>query len=511
MGNTIKENKYNKLIDFTIKLDKICYFPGEYISGTLYIKGKAGLLETKLTDPKVKIEVNEALKLFPIKFSTVVSNPPEILNNNSNYLMFNTFIGANLLQGLNIPFRYQIPHSFNPTCRVLIIDKNNVYLMHYISVEFPSLKVKRTLPIVIKNVPNFTLQNGLYKSPLTFCSKKSKSILLVNKGEFTIRINLPKNVFYYDEKIPYEINLDLRNLHFKIKNVEVSLFRTIIKKNNIFMNSDISCKGEIAKNAHGINNESKEIVIANKIEFPKNLKDNSIFPPLFYETVEKGGYSFFDKLTSNDPNYKGNKLGNVSLYIVPSCKGNVLLVEYSLKIKLKFSNSSDEIFFIPIDFCLKPDNNEANNYNLEQINSFNNMNNNMNYNMNNNMNKYFIFNYNNNNNNNISNNNYNNNFNNNDYNSNINNNINNNFNNNNINNNQQYYNQSDEGYSYIKPQFDENKVLPNTNNLNILPQNQIFGNDNENMAPPPVLNNNNSESNKNKNVYGFEIIDHNNL
>ena len=265
------------------------------------------------------------------------------------------------------------------------------------------------------------------------------------------------------------------------------------------------------------------------------MKDNSIFPPLFYETVEKGGYYFFSKLTSNDPNYKGNKMENIKFYIVPSCKGNVLLVEYSLKIKLKLSSSSDEIFFIPIDFCSRPDNSQQNNNNLNQINSFNNMNNNMNYNMNNNMNnninnnmnknmnKYFIFNYNNKDNNNISNNNYNNNisnnnynsnfnnYNNNDYTSNINNNNNNSFNNNNFNNNHQFYNQRDEENSYMKPQFDENKVFTNTNNLNILPQNQIFDNDNENMAPPPVLINNYSESNKNKNVYGFEIIEHNNL
>ena len=231
MGNSNNENKYNKLIDFTLRLDKVCYFPGEYITGTLYLIGKPGLLQTTLTEPQAKLEVCEMFKIGSNRNSTLI-NPPQTINCNSNNLLFNTFLGANLLQGLNIPFRYQIPPSFNPTIGVIIVQSNE-YLIHYFSVEFPSLKVKRTLPIVIKNIPNFTLQNGLYKSPCTFYSKKSKSLLFINKGEFIMTVNLPKNVFYYDEKIPYEINLDLRNFKLIIKNVEVSLFRTIKKKTSI--------------------------------------------------------------------------------------------------------------------------------------------------------------------------------------------------------------------------------------------------------------------------------------
>ena len=244
MGNINKENKYNKLIDFTLRLDKLCYFPGEYITGTLHLIGRPGLLETKLTEPQAKLEVGE---IYKTGSDSTLINPPQIINNYSNYLLFNTFMGANLLQGLNIPFTFPIPPSFKPTCVVIIVQSTE-NLIHYFSVEFPSLKIKRTLPIVIKNIPYFSLQNGLYKSPCTFSSKKSKSILLINKGEFTIKINLPKNIFFYDEKIPYEINLDLRNLNLTIKNIEVSIFRTITKKNiNAIISSEISTKGEIKK------------------------------------------------------------------------------------------------------------------------------------------------------------------------------------------------------------------------------------------------------------------------
>ena len=217
MGNSNGENKFNKLIDFTIKLDKISYFPGENICGTLNLMGKPGLLETQLTNPQVKFEVYDKYRNLPTQASLVNPPPPEIINHNSNIFVFNTFIGSNLLTGVNIPFSYQIPYSFNPTCSV-VLDSNIENLTHYFSAEFPSLKVKRTMGIIIKNIPNFTKQNNLLKIPCSFYAKKSKSILFVNKGEFEIKINLPKNLFYYDEKIPYEINLNLiQNLLIKQK------------------------------------------------------------------------------------------------------------------------------------------------------------------------------------------------------------------------------------------------------------------------------------------------------
>ena len=281
------------------------------------------------------------------------------------------------------------------------------------------------------------------------------------------------------------------------------------------INSQASNKVEIAKNEHELNKSLKEHVINHEIKFPNTVKDNYIFPPLFYERVEKGE-SFFSKISSNAPIQKKTKKGNISHYIATSCKNDILSVEYSLKIKLKISSFSDEIFFIPIDFCLRPDEKDNNNNNLNQMNSFNYMNNNMN---NYNMNNYYINNNNNNNyNSNI--NNYNNNINN--YNNNINiinnnninanYNINNNFSPNNINNNQQYYNQNAEGNTYIKPYSNNNAMMGNKNNLNIPPQNQIFDNNSENFAPPPVFNNNYSNANKNENdTNGFEIIDPNKL
>ena len=279
MGNSDEGNKYNKLIDFTLTLDKICYFPGETISGTIHLVGKPGLLQAQLADPKCKFVVYEVISEVSQERAAYANNPYVLINDSSNFLDYNNFIGSNLLTGVNLPFTYPIPFSFNPTTSALLDNKYIYSLKHFFSAEFPSLKVKRTLPIIIKNIPNFTLQNNLLKTPCTFSTKKSKSILFVNKGELNININLPKNLFYYDEDIPYEINLDLKELNLKVNSLEVSILRTITKINQNLISSNISNKAEITKNEHELNQNLKEYVINHVIKFPKIVKDNSVFSP----------------------------------------------------------------------------------------------------------------------------------------------------------------------------------------------------------------------------------------
>ena len=78
------------------------------------------------------------------------------------HYIFNSFKGANLLTGVNIPFSFRIPISFNPSCLLSFIS-NSESLSHFFSVEFPLLKVKRALPIVIKSSQNFTSKLDYYK------------------------------------------------------------------------------------------------------------------------------------------------------------------------------------------------------------------------------------------------------------------------------------------------------------------------------------------------------------
>ena len=221
MGNKQSGNKYNNFIDFTLKLEKLCYYPGENISGTLYLIGKPGLKEAQLIEPKVLITMYERYDNY-INHQKNRSVSGEILKKDENKYIFNSFKWANLLAGVNIPFSFRIPFSFNPSCLLYFIS-NSESLSHFFSAEFPLLKVKRTLPIVIKSSQNFTSKNGLLQISYAFNDRKTKSKFLSNNGDFSISVNLPKNVFYYDEPIPFEIKLDCKNLHILIIKLEVSI------------------------------------------------------------------------------------------------------------------------------------------------------------------------------------------------------------------------------------------------------------------------------------------------
>ncbi len=160
MGNqgTIQQ-KFNKYIDFSIKINKICYLPGEVIKGTLDLKGKPGLIETQLNEPKAYfqiVEMQESKQSGKKGFNDYITY---ILYKQN--IMFDTFIGANLLTRITISFSIHIPTFAHPTCTFKYNSYINGYVKHFFIVGFSDLKLRRILSIVIKNNANFTAQNKL--------------------------------------------------------------------------------------------------------------------------------------------------------------------------------------------------------------------------------------------------------------------------------------------------------------------------------------------------------------
>ena len=483
MGNNFKESIFNQNIDFSVKLEKICYFPGENICGTLYLMGKPGLTETQLIEPKALFTIYEIQRFYYANSNNKTSNE-ETENKIEKYALFNNFMGANLLTGLNIPFTFQIPLTIHPTCSFLV-NKALGYSKHFFSVEFPNLNVKRTLAIVIKNNANFTIENNLLKMPCKNFKKISKSNFLVSKGSFSININLPKNVFYYDEPIPFEIILDLKNLNLTINKIEISIKRNKRQnyKSNFNKIRDSEINTLVTKNIE-LDKNLKEQVIKNELYFPINsIHENFVFPPLVYQSFEQNEY-YFPKKSSDNPKYKIPKIEN-HLLIYPSCIDSLISVDYFLEIKLNFPSSltTDETINIPLDFLTRPVENQINKNIIIGQNSPYNYNN-YNYANNNVAGQNAPYYYNN-----------------------VNNNIgqNNTYNYNNINNNNNYQNsyntpgdkgnQTPNSQEFTPSQNNNNENLSsggNNNNLNSQEPNQNYNiNESENTAPPPVLNYNN--------------------
>ena len=381
MGSDIPESKYNKFIDFSITLEKICHLPGENINGSIYLIGKPGLNETQLNDPKVLFLITEKQK-YRYSAGNKGGSRNEEINRNifNNYLIFNNFMGANLLTGITIPFSIQLPLIAKPSLSMNFRAYHNGYIRHFLIVEMPYFKIKRVMTIIVKNIPNFTSENKLLKIPCICSAKKSKSKFLSSKGDFSINIKLPKNVFYYDEPIPYEVKLDCKNLNLVITKLEVSLLRFMRQNHSSdFKWIRVIIKDKILSKTIPINQSLKEQVIQDVINFPKVIKnDNHLYPPKAYSSIESNE-ALFPKKSFDSPN-KAVTLFDKKYFIAASCINSLVSVDYVFKIKLYFETAwtYDERFEIPIDFCSRPD--ERYVYgNPEQISVFNSYNNNMNY------------------------------------------------------------------------------------------------------------------------------------
>lgn len=350
-NNSVLEPKFNINIDFSIKLDKICYFPGEKICGAFNLMGKEGLLETQLKEPKAIIQIVQKQIIYDsLKTETTPKEDEKIIYEEN--LLFSTYHDANLLTGINIPFSIILINSAYPTCS-LRFHNNRGFIKHYLVAEFQNLKVKRVIGIVIKNNQNFTLINKLLQNPFKFSEQKSKSIFLSKKGNYTININLPKNSFYYDEAIPFEIILDCKSLKLKINNIKIGLLRKKKINNNDNLKQTIINEKELflLKNIT-LNKNLNEHVIQGVLNFPKKSKlDFYIYPPYVYQLIEKDAKNF-PRYSSDNPKETIVHFDQI-YWIAPSCVGGLLSVEYFIEIKLMFNSSfshEDTISF-PIDFC----------------------------------------------------------------------------------------------------------------------------------------------------------------
>ena len=283
--------------------------------------GKPDLNEIRLNEPEVSfsiIEIENYTYYNSNGTGSGTENKQIKRNLFSSYIFFNDFIGANLLEGITLPFSIILPLTARPSISVY---SNGCYkyensIKHYFAIEMPCFKVKRVMSTIVKNTANFTEENKLLKTPYIYYALKSKSKFLTKKGNFSIKIKLQKNAFHYDEFIPYEIILDYKNLNLIITELEVSLLRhikQIIQENCNQRSVKISKNKIISKNIL-LNKNQKEHIIQDSIFFPKTF---DIYPPAVYESIESNE-ALFPKKSFDSSSKKIIQFFN-RLIIAPSC------------------------------------------------------------------------------------------------------------------------------------------------------------------------------------------------
>ena len=207
MGNILK-NKYNseKDIKFDITLNKICYMPGEQIIGSLDILSKPGNNETILNDTMVHMKIIQYQQYSYIDHSgedseTVsVTDERDVLSEDLDFINFN---GANILSGINIPFSIQIPLDIHAS-----VYYNGSCVKHFLSAEFPGIKARRALVIIIKRFEKFSYENKLSLNKFEI----KDYIQLQNDSNFSKYISVNDKYCSLEEMKKIEVDYNFKNI-----------------------------------------------------------------------------------------------------------------------------------------------------------------------------------------------------------------------------------------------------------------------------------------------------------
>ena len=330
-------------ISMNIELKKTCYSKGEIIQGNLYICPKHTPAPRKILNPYAEItlrehhyyEYNKSEYNSRKQQSEVIKMQEEenVILVNEN-LRFSNNNELNIANGYIIPFEIKIPILAYPSC---IFDSTS-YVKHYLSINFPSIYAKKTVVIIIKNNIFYNDINGFLKSPVVINREITKhKYIFFNYGSFRISIVLPKNIFSYDETIPFLIDIDCSKLDIKVRGIKVFLYREI-KKN---MKNDHQVarkrdKRELIRKYIALTDGEKNLHIEDNIKLPTSPQE--VNPKVIYSILD------------NDQRSHKEKYKNIRLY--PACYDGLLTCQYSIQFEFDLDSwfTTNEDFSIPLDF-----------------------------------------------------------------------------------------------------------------------------------------------------------------
>ena len=335
-----KQYNFETSVSMILELNKTCFTPGEYINGTITLRPKEGDSPPFLQDPRATLYLTE------YAYYTYMENEIDPRTNQSTFvskvaeenipllsipLDFSQFRDTNISSCPKLPFTCQIPLVIYPSC----LFGAKTFVKHYLCVDFPFIRAKKTCIIVIKNPPYFSKYNRLLQEPAMCYREKTKHKLFFSQGSFSASIKIPKNAFKYDEKVPFEIDIDLTKMSLDIKNIKVSLRRRV-KKNQRDSHNQVFKEEEntaVAKKVCSFNKNDKKIHISDDI-----IIDQDKSPKYIYDKLDKDNRKVAEK-------YNG-------VYLYPTCYGGLLSVEYFIQMKLEMNTvwSTNEEFVVPIDF-----------------------------------------------------------------------------------------------------------------------------------------------------------------
>jgi len=341
MGNNNESDynfkyNYDSQVSFVISLTKISYTKGETATGTMFLKTKPYLQQIILFNPQASISFVEYQKsgepdsdfdIYNSKNNNLSKKEKVYFTYPLNLFSYN---GANLFMGVNINFFVNIPKECSSSC---FID-NNTYIKHFIVIDFPTIRAKKSEAIIIKNTQYYSFENKLYKAPIVTKLETSKHKYAVfNMGNIKATLTLPKNSFKYNETIYFIMEIDSSKLSIEINGIKVSLIVNI--------KSIDSTNGKDAINKKSIEIISKNISVKKGekryyIDEFINMPDNSYNPETLYKKYDGLKKLKFDNDT----------------FLYQSCYSEIINIQYTIRTMIEINSlfSTNEFMEIPIDF-----------------------------------------------------------------------------------------------------------------------------------------------------------------
>ena len=355
--------KYNKRgdVDLQLSLNKVCFFPGETINGKIIITPKFGLFQECKNYSLLNIIITQR-SYYTYRRGSDLESEEETLTLIDQKYQFSDFIESQDENTMTVSINYILPKYTRPSIFINSTD----YVKHILTIEYPHFKVKRSVLFIVRSDYNFLSRTTTLLAPYTNQKTFYKKKFFMKKGFFQMNINMPSNYFLYNDKVRYNIHLDLRTLAINPDKIKVKFLR----KKKFNYSHDISKKNFESKEdlfykIYNLDKKLKVFDINDHIAFsdyPKLNKDDCISPLEIYQKMEIHGL------------YEINDQSIKNLY--PSCSEGLIEIEYLLKFKVYFDSifTSNEEVLLPINFCDIIGNNIPNEFNNQNMNNYININ-----------------------------------------------------------------------------------------------------------------------------------------
>ena len=277
-----QQYNFETSVTMIVELNKTCFAPGEYVNGTITVKPKDQNAPPFILDPRATLYLTEyAYYTYMVDELDPRTNQTHFVSKVAEEnipllqlpLDFSQYRDTGISSLPKLPFTCQIPLRIYPSC----LFNSNTFVKHYLCIDFPSIRAKKTCIIVIKNPPYFSNYNRMYQAPAVCFKEMKKHKLIFSQGSFTATIKVPKNAFQYTEFVPFEIDIDLTKMSLNLKNIKVSLRRTS-RKNQRFDHSQVFKEETVAiakKECNFVRGQKKihieDVIAIDADKNPKNI------------------------------------------------------------------------------------------------------------------------------------------------------------------------------------------------------------------------------------------------